>query len=89
VFIVAIVGSGGFLAIASRDMSRTVLKVQRMTQAQWAYSRRRSEVHAFTELPRPGPREPKDYCTYNSPEPTWAVFGDSHVIELSYASLRS
>lgn len=30
-------------------------------------------------------RRPSDACTYLVPGPTWAVFGDSHAVELAYA----
>lgn len=44
-------------------------------------SPKRKECHAG----RTNYTRPKDACTYQVKKPTWAVFGDSHAVELAYA----
>jgi peptidoglycan/LPS O-acetylase OafA/YrhL len=85
VLIMAIVGSGGFLALGFTGYRSRGFEAERMTPAQQIVDAAAARNPRLEECHDLYIREPQYMCTYNSPEATWATFGDSHVIELSYA----
>ncbi|MDZ7752521.1 MAG: acyltransferase family protein [Gammaproteobacteria bacterium] len=66
--------SNGFLKQKTTDHQRTLL-------ASAQASPKRQECHTDG----PGYRKPGDACAYFGAKASWAVFGDSHNVELAYA----
>lgn len=87
VFAFAVVGSSLFICIGMTAYLTGGFETARMNAAQRsvlstaASSPRRKDCHTGGA----GYRKPSDSCEYHFAPATWAVFGDSHAVELAYA----